>query len=331
MEEEKVDVMETDNKIRIIARKFGLGKALLKISQLNDLGISRALTLAKSKKKYLHLISCARPVIANSGDIEVHMLLDHNRIYEGIWSLYSFIYFVSQPCRLAIHDDGTLTQFDVALLNKVFPQCHIISRIVADAKVMEYFRIHNLRLCAKLRQSLIFGLKLFDLPFFAHNHNFILLDSDTLFFSRPNELIKEFVQRNKIFNMAKYSCDNGYRYCINETELTQLLGQDCIKNFNPGALVAGLDSLVFERIESYLSHPNFWNEDGRANYYAELTLWAMELTNYGAVPLPDTYAICPTNLQNPNLVFGHYCGGISAAYLYYTKALPCLAPILIKG
>jgi hypothetical protein len=315
----------------MLARKFGLGKALLRILQFHNIGFSRYLLLARCKSKYLSSILRAKPLIANSGDIEVHMLLDHNRILEGIWSLYSFMYYASQPCCLVIHDDGTLTQADISLLNKMFPQCHIIHRITSDAKLKEHFNTHNLRLSAKLRETLIFGLKLFDLPFFTFNESFVLLDSDTLFFSRPNEIIDELVSKDcDIKHTAKYSCDNGYRYCLNEAELTQLLKRECIKNFNPGIIVTGRDSIEFGRIESYLRHSKFWDKDGRANYYAELTLWAMELTSYGAVPLANTYAICPTEFQNDELVFGHYCGGINAAYLYYTKAIPYLAAKLIN-
>ncbi|MDZ8188208.1 MAG: hypothetical protein RMX96_25560 [Nostoc sp. ChiSLP02] len=306
-------------------RKLKLGKALLKIHQLRALTIPGAIKMNLAKRYYLTNILNAKPISAGEGAIEVHMLLHHKRIYEGLWSLYSFAYFCAQPCRIVVHNDGSLTNLDLEILNKVFPQCQIIDRETADSVVISYFTSRGLIKCAQFRQQLIFALKLFDPFFFSKNNFFILLDSDVLFFSHPKELIagmKATAYPSEVTNL--YSPDNGYRYCLQSTELANLLGKDCIEKFNPGVVRSRKDTLDFERIERYLQHPHFWNADGTGNYYAELTLWAMELSKSNTVALPDTYAICPST-DEPGLVAGHYCGGGYWASLFYSRGLPRLA------
>jgi hypothetical protein len=318
--------MKTDlvNFIRKKTRQLGIGKALLRIDQLRSLTIQEAIKVSLAKHRYLTSILKAKPIPAGEGTIEVHMLLHHKRIYEGLWSLYSFAYFCNQPCRIVVHNDGSLTETDISLLNQLFPQFQLIDRQKSDSVVLSYFHREGLKQCARLRQNLIFALKLFDPFFFLTNNYFILLDSDVLFFSPPQELIADIQNHEYTSDFTNlYSTDNGYRYCLDSTNLANLLGKNCIKKFNPGILGAHQSTLNFQRIEEYLQNPFFWNGDGTGNYYAELTLWAMELTKSNALPLPNTYAICPST-NEPDLVAGHYCGGGYWSSFFYTRGLPRL-------
>ncbi|MFN6460351.1 MAG: hypothetical protein RMZ41_000705 [Nostoc sp. DedVER02] len=321
----KIQENESIKSLRKIAQKLGLGKALLQIHQLRALTLKGAFKLNLAKSRYLKKILTAKPIPAGEGAIEVHMLLHHKRIYEGLWALYSFAYFCDKPCRIVVHNDGSLTNIDLGLLNQLLPQCQVIDRETANSVVLNYFHQAGLIKCAQFREKLIFALKLFDPFFFSKNRAFILLDSDVLFFSRPQELLDGIEANENPADLTNlYSVDNSYRYSLQSTELATLLGKDCIERFNPGVLRAYQGTLDFMRIEQYLQCKDFWNEDGTANYYAELTLWAMELTRSNALPLPNTYAICP-DPKSPNVVSGHYCGGGYWASLFYTRGLPCLA------
>jgi hypothetical protein len=215
---------------------------------------------------------------------------------------------------------------DALNLKKIFPGCTLVSRAEADAVVGAYFRAKGLKRCMHLRESLVFGLKLFDPFFFSKRDWFVLLDSDVLFFQRPSELLS--ASDHALQN--RYLVDNGYRYCLEREELSAMLGKECIERLNPGILCVRSDVLNCERIEQYLVHPRFWNEDGSGNYYAELTLWAMELTLAGALPLSRHYAICPCEFE-PGLVAGHYCGGGYWASLFYSRGLPYLAKIFLNS
>ncbi|MBW4646746.1 MAG: hypothetical protein KME23_27795 [Goleter apudmare HA4340-LM2] len=311
--------------IRDTTRQLGIGKALLRIHQLRYLTIEEALKVSLAKRRYLTNILNAKPIPSGLGAIEVHMLLHHKRIYEGLWALYSFAYFCAQPCRIVVHNDGSLSNFDVKLLNQLFPQCQVIDRKMADSVVENYLRSEGLFKCLRIRQKVVHVLKLFDPCFFSTNNFFISLDSDVLFFSRPQELINGIESVDDIFHFPNlYSQDVCDAYSLKELDLVNLLQKDPIKRLNAGVLRVNRGSIDFKKIEEYLKHPDFYHEDGRADYYTEQTLWAMEFTRLNALPLPNTYAICPST-DEPNLVSGHFCGGGYWASLLYTRGLPRLA------
>jgi hypothetical protein len=103
-----------------------------------------------------------------------------------------------------------------------------------------------------------------------------------------------------------------------------VLGRDCIEAFNPGVVRTTRQVLDLTRIEQYLERPEFWSTGSRPHYYAELTLWAMQLTRACARPLPQSYAITPP-LDDEVPASGHFCGGGFPATWFYSRGLPRLA------
>jgi len=260
-------------RLKRLAHQLGLIRGYQRMRQLRSLTLKGALHMQMARRKYLRRVLQAQPVAADDGNIEVHMLLNQPRIFEGLWALYSFVHFAGQACRIVIHDDGSLGSREMADLHQVFPGCQIISRQTADSVVLGHFQDKSLERCAHLRKTLIFALKLFDPFFFSNSPRFVLLDSDVLFYSRPSELLAGLEETRENLSLPNlYSVDNGYRYCLDREELEVLLGQPCIEQFNPGLIRVNRDVLVLDRIERYLEHPSFWNEDGTGNYYTELTL-----------------------------------------------------------
>ena len=313
--------------LRYALKRLGFGKLWLKIQQLRALTISGAIRLQFARRRYLPCITQATPIPAGAGEIEVHMLLHHKRVYEGLWSLYSFASLTGRSCRIVIHDDGSLTPADLELLDRVFPGLRVIKRACADEALITFFRQQKLERCEQFRRNLIFALKLFDPIFFAENDWFVLMDSDVLFYRKPVELLQGLNKASAQSLDCLYSCDNGYRYCLEERELTQLLGKTCIERFNPGIVRVRCGIVNFEHFERWLSHPGFWTKTGAGNYYAELTLWAMALTLANAHPLPDNYGICAP--EPDQFTYGHYCGGGFWASLFYTRGIPYLKRLLL--
>lgn len=313
--------------LRNALRRLGVGKFWLKIQQLRALTLPGAVKLQFARRRYLHRIGHATPIPAGGGEVEIHMLLHHKRIYEGLWSLYSFASLAERPCRIVIHDDGSLTPADLELLDRVFPGLRVIKRAFADEALITFFRERKLERCERFRRNLIFALKLFDPIFFAENDWFVLMDSDVLFYRKPVELLQGLNNAPAQPIECLYSCDNGYRYCIEERELMELLGKTCIERFNPGIVRVSRGIVDFEQFERWLSHPGFWTGTGAGNYYAELTLWAMALTLADAQPLPDSYGICSP--EPDQFTYGHYCGGGFWASLFYTRGIPYLKRLLL--
>jgi hypothetical protein len=303
--------------VRRTARRLGVGRMLVRMHALRALTLPGAITLVHDRPRYLRRILEADPIEAGGGPLEVHMLLHHERILEGIWALYSLAHFAPGSCQIFVHSDGSLTPSDAADLARVLPGASVIARSEADTRVDDRLRALGLEACLRFRRELIFALKLFD-PFFYGDHRaFMLLDSDVLFFQPPYELFGS--SETNLF-----SPDNGYRYCLSPVVLREVLGAECIQAFNPGVVRVNRGVLDLQKVEHYLQRPEFWGSGSRPHYYAELTLWAMLLTTAGAQPLPASYAIAP-ELVSTIPVSGHFCGGGFPATWFYSRGLPRLA------
>jgi hypothetical protein len=296
---------------------MGVGRALLKVHALRAVTLRGALTIARARTQMLPRILAAPPIPAGDGLAEVHMLLHHQRILEGIWSLYSFAHFSHVACQMFVHSDGSLTDTDVTRLHQVLPGAQVISREESDRIVEPHMQELRLSRSIRFRRALVFALKLFDPFFFGEHASFFLLDSDVLFFRRPGELLVD-------EPISLYSPDNGIRYCLSAEAMQALLGRQCIASFNPGVVRTRRTVLDLPFVEDCLQRVEFWGSGSRPHYYAELTLWAMQLTTAGARQLPPSYAITPT-LDGPIPVSGHYCGGGYPATWFYSRGLPRLA------
>ncbi|MDQ6670033.1 MAG: hypothetical protein M3069_04690 [Chloroflexota bacterium] len=310
--------------VRRTARWLGVGRALLKVRGLHALTVRGAVSVARGKTHVLPRILRARPIPTGDGPVEVHMLLHHQRILEGIWALYSFAYFSQVKCQIFVHSDGSLTDADAGRLQRVLPGVQVISRTESDQRVEHRLRELGLARSLQFRDSLVFALKLFDPFFFGDHSSFILLDSDVLFFRRPAEVLPALADPSCDDAISLYSPDNGFRYCLSAETLQAILGQPCIASFNPGVVRARRAVLDLPFVEQCLQRAEFWGSGTRPHYYAELTLWAMQLTTAGARSLPPTYAITPP-LDGPPPVSGHYCGGGYPATWFYSRGLPQLA------
>ena len=113
--------------LRQIARRTNVGKVIVRYNDLRATGLEALLKTAYIKRFLLPRIFEACPMVSN-GDLEVHMLLNHARVSEGAWSMYSFGHFVEIPCRFVIHDDGSLSYKDISSLNHLFPGIRIVCR-----------------------------------------------------------------------------------------------------------------------------------------------------------------------------------------------------------
>ena len=304
----------------ILARRLGIGKFLLRTRALGYMRPSDQLQVFLAKKRYLGNVF-ALPPVACGDEVECHMLLHHARVREGAWCLYSFAYFSGKRCRFVIHDDGSLAEEDCSVLSRLFPGIQIISREKADLKVTTYLKSHGYSESIRFRDTLVFGLKLYDPFLFLTDDSFVLLDSDVLFYSEPTEVLEAL----KVA-VPKYSVDNGYRYVLPKETMRSALGRECIHQFNPGVVAAHKRVLDFAKTERWLMRPEFWASDGvKGHYYGELTLWAMNMSLAGALPLSEKYAICPPFPGDMKTVSGHYCGGGYWASLFYSRGIPYIA------
>ena len=121
----------------------------------------------------------------------VRTLIGHQQIDVGLRCLSSLIRLSSEPIRLHIHDDGTLTPADIERLLADLPGSVIISRPEGDAFVLPLLKRYPR--CRTYREQQVLALKLIDMALMESNE-LAYCDSDVFFlkpykglFAWPNE------------------------------------------------------------------------------------------------------------------------------------------------
>ena len=148
-------------------------------------------------------------------DFSIHILTCHRDIVMTLWSLASFFQAAVIIGNLFIHDDGSLTEADKRMLKRFFP-----SAVLVDSRrFLEQFAA-QLDVCPVLkhfrtRYTSFFSFKKIIDPYFVSDKKIhLILDSDILWFNRPEELEREisvgcrksFMQNN---NTAIYATFKG--------------------------------------------------------------------------------------------------------------------------
>jgi hypothetical protein len=121
----------------------------------------------------------------------VRTLIGHKHVDVGLRCLASLVRLSSEPIRLHIHDDGTLTEADSELLLADLPGSVIVNRPEADAIVLPLLKRYPK--CRAYREQQVLALKLIDMAL-MESEELAYCDSDVLFlrphtglFAWPNE------------------------------------------------------------------------------------------------------------------------------------------------
>jgi hypothetical protein len=285
---------------------------------LRATGLAASVETIAAKATYLRRILRATPLDVSRGDLELRMLLHKKRFLEGLWSLYSFVYFAARPIKVTVHSDGSLDEDCIAALKGVLRGCEVISRRTADDEVSNYLTKQDLRNCLEWRQRCIFGLKAVDLSYYSSGNCYCVLDSDVLTFAHPHDLL------SGLGGLHKYSIDNNdHAYSLDRRELERRVGAPVLPRLNAGLLRVERSGLGLESFEEVLRKTRLLSDPNARLYYSEQAVYACALPRHGAVGLDmGAYTIC----GDPSAVTtGHYCGfGYSATRLY-REGLPTLS------
>lgn len=296
-----------------------IGRALLRLRRAIDFGPAVEIGTLIAKHRYLRCVLSFSPLECSSGPVDCFMLLNEARIWEGLWSLYSFRAHFG-PCRIVVLNDGSLKSTSLALINAIFPGIAVPDCKANDEETDSYLARQGLRNCREWRRRFIFFRKLVDTVRLRRADGVLLLDSDCLHFRVPLE-IRTWVEKPlKVI----YAADtHRYSYCADPSLLAKICGSPLPKYFCAGYVCLPRNTVDLFRIERYLSEDCFQRQlsTGRFTHVAEQTLYAMEAAVTGAAILPRCYATCPDpDIESPTM--GHFCGGSYRRTWFYTKALP---------
>lgn len=256
------------------------GAALLKFRRKFEHGLStawyrdvvRAKILSSTPLKGMEDSTC-----------EIHMLTSEADWLNLVWALKSFYIYSDARYAACIHDDGTLSANARSHIRRLFPDARLIDKAEADTKVAGY--LSGYPRCAEFRRTNHLAPKIFDFLFYMRSDRMLLLDSDVLFFRRPDDLLSRIEDCNYKLNTVNEDVADGYT--VTPEVVEQITGLRLHRRFNSGLGLIHVESLRLDWIEEFLAIPgvlsHFWR--------IEQTLFALCSSRFGTELLPEEYRV----------------------------------------
>ena len=232
-------------------------------------------------RKKLSKLSPITPDKENA-KLTVATLANKKRFYESVAALYSFCFWKRDIC-LHYHEDGTLTEKNIDFLKKLFPGITIFRRREQNLKVKDQLLSKGLSNCAQLRGEFFLSIKLFDMIYEKNTPYLLHIDSDVLFFSRPDEILNIIEEGN--FNGC-YNVDVDIAYSFDNVTIAKYIYVPMINRFNSGLLLHNFNEELFDFVDAVMKD----NHQSKSPWHLEQTLLAMYASYKGNfLGLPESY------------------------------------------
>jgi hypothetical protein len=231
--------------------------------------------------------------------VEVHALTWHRDWVNALWALKSFYHFAGVDYPLVIHDGGLRPGQARALLAH-FPDATLISKVEADRRMAELGAARGLERCLAYRRTSGCAAQFLDFLALSDAEHVIGLDSDVLFFARPDLLIVP----PEGLAVNRYNRDDGVWYAMGLDEIEAAFAVRPVPHVNAGVMIVRRSSFDLDTIESWLRHPGLFDEP----WLTAQTIHAMASTVAGVELLPDTYVLATSAGVPEGAVCKHYPG-----------------------
>lgn len=206
------------------------------------------------------------------------------------------------------HDDGSLSEGDEKAFRMSLPGCTVVRRSEAD-------RVANEKLAAypeilKYREHQVMALKLVDVKLWSRGGRLAYIDSDILFFRKPDFLLEALSgERRKNF----FNRDISDSYVRAAEDIGREVGVRPLDRLNAGLWVMHDRALDLDTIEQWLQHPAF--RENVYDYTLDQTFISMLANSSpsGVEHLPPAYDVAYRKdvTTSPNK---HYVGAIRHGY-----------------
>jgi lipopolysaccharide biosynthesis glycosyltransferase len=249
---------------------------------------------------------------ANS-PLKVWLLTGNRDMFMSLWALKSLILNSNRKWDVWIADDGTINDQTRGLL-----EAHLIGAHVMKSEAMDHVamaRLQDFPLCSRLRREFVFARKLFDPFFHLTADRYLVLDSDILFFSNPNEIVAALLASGPQPNW--FCRQAGSLSTFTEEEGRRLIGCAVMEDCNAGLVIANRESIILELIEKALAETQILT---RWRHVLEQSLYAMLSTRYGFQFLPPTYQVhMGSVMPSHEAVCTHYV--VTARDQFYSEGI----------
>jgi uncharacterized protein (UPF0248 family) len=250
------------------------------------------------------------PIVLQSENagLTLATLSNKRNFYESVAALYSFCFW-NKNVYLHYHEDGTLTEKEIRFLKKMFPGIKVFLRSDQNIKVKALLASKGLENCKKLRDVFFLSIKLFDMIIEKRTTYLLHIDSDVLFFSRPDEIL-DIVEKGN-YNGC-YNRDVSNSYTFDNDTMSGYLTSEMINRFNSGLILHNFDELFFSFINKVMEGNLYKTE----SWHLEQTLLAMFASEKGNfLGLPKHYDLARKEMFLGNKITSeHYVYGGGSAF-----------------
>lgn len=235
-----------------------------------------------------------------------------------LWSLASFYRFSGLHLPLLIYSDGTLNGRHAGRIRSVFPNARIVDPAAVDATVEK--ALAGFPLCRQFRRMQPCARRIIDLPILCPSRSMLMLDSDILFFKRPEELLTH-LNGNRTRNFI-FERDPQDSYFDSRENIHKRFQVAIASQVNCGIMIADISTFDYARIEAWLANDSLQKK----HHWAEQTLWAMYAGEAQTTFLSKAYDVTLSAEIEPNAVMKHYIKPIRDSF--YMRGIPFLSRCL---
>ena len=248
------------------------------------------------------------------GGVSLHMVVGHDMLRMGLLSLRSFEFHTRYRWSPLIHDDGTLDAGDLALLQHHFPDAVVITRSRADQEVP--VGLADFPACRDHRMKHHWFLKVFDTRHYAPGHRYIIIDSDIIFFRRPDAVLDWLTTGSEAMRVME---DDHEKYSHSRQTIEEQLGLKLLPRANSGLDLMPKNAADLALADRFLATC----ADSATQYpFLEQTIFAIWVSARaeGRLLPREQYEISWNNFRRRAAVCRHYIGPAKNDALYVEGA-----------
>jgi hypothetical protein len=246
-------------------------------------------------------------------EIPVHVLTGSDDWLLACWMLASWFHFTGRNWRVFIHDDGRLPPEASPALVKMLPGVRGVSAVEADRTVLD--ALAGRQACREYRLAHPLARKIFDVPILTRSDRFIILDSDVLFFRKP-EAILRWCENGA--GQTWFNKDVSEAMPISRTQVREKLGVDIWHRVNSGLCLIDRATINLDLCERALTETNLMQKH---IWLVEQTLFAICASAVGRGGLlPAEYEVSKARFASPGVVARHYVGAVRNRF--YGEGIP---------
>jgi len=201
----------------------------------------------------------------SSGTLTLHTMAGRGHIDLATRCLSSIVKYYDQPIHVVVHDDGTSRPEDVERFQEKVPASSFILKRDADLVVNDFMARYPA--CRKLRNNLVYGLKIFDIQILEEGPELSYTDCDILFV-RP--VSRFFRLPDDPSAGGVFMKDPRQAYCLTPWQLMRNRKLHLADRLNGGLLHFRRAAFDWDLVEWFLKHDDYVIHP----YWKEQTAWS---------------------------------------------------------